>query len=77
MRVPAQGSLARYARGVGIAFEFTGSIAGGALAGWLLDRWLGTAPYGGLGMTLLGTLVGFVRLLQMIRRFQRIDRQGR
>lgn len=75
--MPSQKSLARYARGVGVAFEFTGSIVGGAVGGWLLDRWLGTAPYGALGMTLLGTLVGFIRLLQMIRRFQQIDRQNR
>ena len=74
--VAAEGSLIRYARGVAIAFEFSGSIAGGALFGWLLDRWLGTAPYGALMLTLLGTGVGFWRLLQMAQRFRRLDRRS-
>jgi ATP synthase protein I len=76
VKVASQGSLARYARGVAIAFEFTGSIVGGAIAGWWIDRWLGTAPYAALGLTLLGTVVGFVRLLQMLQRFRSIDRQA-
>ena len=76
MNVASQGALGRYARGVGIAFEFTGSIVGGAIAGWWIDRWLGTDPYAALVLTLLGTVVGFVRLLQMLQRFRSIDRQA-
>ncbi len=66
--------MVRYARGIAIAFEFTGMIAAGAILGWWLDRMLGTAPYLGLAVTLLGIAGGFVRLLQMVLRFQRIDR---
>ena len=67
--------LGRYARGIAIAFEFTGSIVGGAILGWWIDRWLGTEPYAALILTLLGTFVGFFRLIQMLRRFRSIDRQ--
>ena len=70
-----QNPLGRYARGIAIAFEFTGSIVGGAILGWWIDRWLGTAPYAALILTLLGTFVGFFRLVQMLRRFRSIDRQ--
>lgn len=70
-----QNPLGRYARGIAIAFEFTGSIVGGAILGWWVDRWLGTTPYAGLILTLLGTFVGFFRLIQMLRRFRSIDRQ--
>ena len=70
-----QNPLGRYARGIAIAFEFTGSIVGGAILGWWIDRWLGTGPYAALILTLLGTFVGFFRLIQMLRRFRSIDRQ--
>lgn len=71
-----QGNLARYAQGVAIAFEFTGSIAGGALFGWWLDRRLGSAPWAAMILTLLGTIVGFVRLVQIAQRFRRMDRRA-
>jgi ATP synthase protein I len=69
------GALGRYARGIAIAFEFTGSIAGGAILGWWIDRWLGTTPYAALSLTLLGTGVGFYRLFQMLQRFRSMDRR--
>jgi ATP synthase protein I len=58
-----------------VAFEFSGTIAGGAFVGWLLDRWLGTPPWGAVLMTLLAVVGGFVRLVQILRRFERRDRQ--
>ena len=75
LTVAEQNPLGRYARGIAIAFEFTGSIVGGAILGWWIDRWLGTEPYAALILTLLGTFVGFFRLIQMLRRFRSIDRQ--
>jgi ATP synthase protein I len=58
-----------------VAFEFSGTIAGGALAGWFVDRWLGTPPWGAVLFTLLAVAGGFVRLVQILRRFERRDRQ--
>jgi F0F1-type ATP synthase assembly protein I len=37
-----------------IIYTFPGAIGVGTAAGWLLDRWLKTAPY----LTLAGFLVG-------------------
>jgi F0F1-type ATP synthase assembly protein I len=65
--------MVRYARGVAVAFEFTGMIAAGAILGWWLDRMLGTGPYLGLIVTLVGVAGGFLRLVQMIQRFRQID----
>jgi ATP synthase protein I len=58
-----------------VAFEFSGTIAGGAFVGWLLDRWLGMPPWGAVIMTLLAVVGGFVRLVRILRRFERRDLQ--
>ena len=54
-------------------FEFTGTIMGAAICGWALDRWLETGPWGFLSLMLVGVAGGFIRLLQLVRRFDRID----
>jgi ATP synthase protein I len=66
--------IVRYGRYGAMAFEFTGTIAGGAIAGWLIDRSFGTDPYGVVACTLLAVVGGFVRLIQVLRRFDRLDR---
>ncbi len=66
--------LVRYARGAAVAFEFTGTIAAGAFAGWWVDEHYGTAPWGATVLTIVAVVGGFVRLLQMLRRFERVDR---
>jgi len=63
----------RYARGMAIAFEFTGTIAGGAFVGWYLDQRLGWTPWGSIGLTVAAAVGAFVRLLQMLKRFQEVD----
>ncbi len=63
-----------YGRYAAVAFNFTGTIAAGALAGWLLDRWLGTDPYGVVACTLLAVVGGFVSLVETLRRLDRLDR---
>ena len=52
---PAKG----YAQGSRILAELIGAPAGAALIGWLLDRWLGTAPWLMLGLLVLGFVVAF------------------
>lgn len=65
----------RYGRYGAVAFEFSGTIAGGAFAGWLVDRWLGAPPWGAVLLTLLAVVGGFIRLIQVLKRFERRDRQ--
>ena len=71
--MPQSSTAMRYARGMAIAFEFTGTIGAGALIGWYIDEHFGTTPWASIGCT-IGAVVGaFVRLIQTLRRFQQLD----
>ena len=48
-----------YTQGSRVLTELVAGPAGGALIGWLLDRWLNTSPWLLLGMLVLGTIVAF------------------
>src|SRR5207244_1500053 len=37
-----------------LGINFSGTIAGGAVVGWMIDRWLGSAPCALLTCTVLG-----------------------
>ena len=74
---PPPAPLVRFARYGAVAFEFSGTIAAGTFFGWLIDRWLGSAPWGVAGGTLVAVVGGFVRLIEVLRRFDRIDRDRR
>ena len=65
--------IVRYGRYGAVAFEFSGGIAAGALIGWWIDTKFGTQPYALLITTLLAVVGGFIRLLQVLRRFDRRD----
>ena len=69
------GPIVRYGRYGALAFEFSGTIAGGALVGWLVDRWLDRPPYGVVFCTLMAVIGGFIRLIQVLKRFERRDVQ--
>jgi F0F1-type ATP synthase assembly protein I len=64
-------------RGGALAFEFTGTIGGGVVCGWAIDRWFGIEPWGLLVMSVVGSVGGFARLLQLLRRYQELDRAQR
>jgi F0F1-type ATP synthase assembly protein I len=68
--------MVRYARGAAVAFEFSGTIGGGALLGWFLDSRLGTAPWLLLSLTVVGAVGGFFRLVKLVERFDEVDRDG-
>lgn len=68
------GPIVRYGRYGAVAFEFSGTIAAGSVIGWLLDRWLGTEPYLLVVLTLVAVVGGFIRLIDVLRRFDRLDR---
>ncbi|USI73827.1 AtpZ/AtpI family protein [Sphingomonas morindae] len=48
-----------YSQGSRVLTELIAGPAGGALIGWLLDRWLGTSPWLLLVMLALGVAVAF------------------
>ena len=56
-----------------VAFEFGGTIAAGAFVGWYLDEHFGWTPWGAIVATVAATIGAFVRLIQMLRRFQHLD----
>jgi F0F1-type ATP synthase assembly protein I len=47
------------------------------VVGWLLDRWLGSEPLATVTLTLVAVVGGFIRLVQLLRRFERLDRERR
>jgi len=75
--VAGQDPIVRYGKYGALAFEFSGTIAAGSMMGWLLDQWLASAPYGLVVGTLLAVVGGFVRLIQLVKRFERIDLERR
>jgi ATP synthase protein I len=68
-----ESALVRYAKYGAVAFEFVGSIVAGVFLGTTLDRWLGTAPWLVLTMTIAGTAIGFYRMIQILRQFERTE----
>jgi ATP synthase protein I len=73
--LPEPGDIVRFGRYGAVAFEFTGTIGGGAFVGWMVDRWLGSAPWGMVTCSVLAVVGGFVRLIRILRQFDRHDRQ--
>lgn len=45
--------------------DLIGGIAGGALFGWLADRWLGTSPWGFVILLTLGIAVAFRNIFRI------------
>lgn len=71
-RNPSQeAAFFRYAKFATVAFEFLGSIAAGVFVGSALDARLKTEPWLVLIMTIAGTIIGFYRMVQILRRLQR------
>ena len=45
-----------------------GGVAGGALLGWIIDRFAGTGPWGLLIVMALGIVVAFVNIIRISNR---------
>ena len=58
-----------------LGINFSGTIAGGTFVGWLIDRWLGCAPWALLTCTVLGLVGGLVVLVRALRRLERSDHE--
>lgn len=54
-----------YSQGSRVLTELIAGPAGGALIGWLLDRWLGTTPWLLLVMMALGIIVAFRNIMRI------------
>jgi ATP synthase protein I len=52
------------ARGLRLSAEFVAGILVGAAIGWLLDRWLGTSPWGMIVFLLLGFAAGVLNMMR-------------
>jgi len=68
---PREPAFVRYAKAGSIAFEFIGTIAAGVFFGHQLDAWLGTEPGLIVLMTIAATAIGFYRMVEILRRFER------
>ena len=55
------------ARGFRLATEFVVGIVAGAFVGWLVDRGLGTSPWGLIVLLLLGFVAGIFNVVRAAR----------
>src|SRR5262245_20948110 len=56
--------MSGFARGMRLSAELVGGVAIGFLFGWLLDRWLGTSPWGLIVFLLLGFTAGVLNVMR-------------
>lgn len=54
-----------YNLGNRVLAELVGGMAGGALIGWVLDRWLGTSPWLLLALLFLGIIAAFRNIIRI------------
>jgi ATP synthase protein I len=58
-------SDANYRLGNRVLAELLGGLIGGALFGWLIDRFAGTSPWGLLVMLFMGIIVAFRNIIRL------------
>lgn len=56
---------ANYRMGNRVLADLLGGIGGGALIGWVIDRFADTAPWGLMVMLILGIIVAFRNIFRM------------
>ena len=59
---------ANYRMGNRVLADLLGGIGGGALIGWVIDRFAGTAPWGLLVMMFLGIIVSVRNIIRISNR---------
>ena len=67
--------MVRAGRYIAVGYNFSGIIIAGAVVGWLVDRWLGSGPWGVTICSLIGVVGSFIWLIDTLRRFDRSDRE--
>ncbi|MBL8667869.1 MAG: AtpZ/AtpI family protein [Rhodospirillales bacterium] len=63
----ASGATPGYGMAFTIATDLVGGVLGGALVGWFLDRWLGTAPGALISLFFLGAAAGMWNVYRTVR----------
>jgi ATP synthase protein I len=61
----AAGGDESYRLGSRVLAELVGAMVGGALIGWVFDRFAGTSPWGLLVMLFLGIIVAFRNIIRL------------
>ncbi len=61
---PPAADRSAMARGLRLSTEFVAGVLVGAALGWLLDRWLGTSPWGLIVFLLLGFAAGILNVMR-------------
>jgi ATP synthase protein I len=67
-RPQVQGADSGYKLGNRVLAELIGGLLGGALIGWVIDRFAGTSPWGLLVMLFLGIVVAFRNIIRISSR---------
>ncbi|RKF19240.1 F0F1 ATP synthase assembly protein I [Altericroceibacterium spongiae] len=67
-RPRVKGNDASYRMGNRVLAELLGGLIGGAVIGWVIDRFAGTAPWGLLVMLALGVIVAFRNIIRISSR---------
>ena len=65
------------ARGFRLSTELVAGVVIGAMIGWLLDRWLGSSPWGLIVFLLLGFAAGVLNVMRVAGVAPEIDRTDR
>ncbi len=63
-RPGANADASALALGLRLSAEFVAGILVGAAIGWLMDRWLGTSPWGLIVFLLLGFAAGILNVMR-------------
>jgi ATP synthase protein I len=66
----ADAGRANWGVGLQVGIELVAGVAGGSLIGFLLDRWLGTAPLLLILFFMLGAAAGTLNAWRWMRRFE-------
>jgi F0F1-type ATP synthase assembly protein I len=61
----------------GLGFILPGGLAAGYFFGWVLDRWLHTAPFLALIMAVVGAAGGFIEVLKLLSREEKSEQRKR
>jgi ATP synthase protein I len=62
---PSAASKGAMGRGLRVSAELIGGVVAGGGLGWVLDRWLGTAPWLFIVCFLLGSAAGIMNIVRM------------
>jgi ATP synthase protein I len=60
----------KWGAGLQVGIELVAGVAGGALLGFVLDRWLGTGPLLLIVFFMLGAVAGTLNAWRWMRRFE-------